>query len=142
MIDQAFLEQIIEEWRKGNNKISVHFDQNFRTWKNKTKRGLSFLLSANLAKISPQQLWPRNEFIGHYLQNHTICYPLVFFIVKTNVDNQVLTTFVIENESTEKILEALNAIKSWNPSMNLRYGIADFYDEEIDVLESFFSGKF
>ena len=62
--------------------------------------------------------------------------------LKTNVDNQVLTTFVIENESSEKILETLNAIKSWNPSMNLRYGIADFYDEEIDVLESFFSGKF
>ena len=54
MIDQAFLEQIIEEWRNGNNNISVHFDQNLRTWKNKTKRGLSFLLSANLAKISPQ----------------------------------------------------------------------------------------
>lgn len=25
MIDQAFLERIIEEWRKGNNKISAHF---------------------------------------------------------------------------------------------------------------------
>ena len=38
--------------------------------------------------------------------------PLFFLVVKTNIDYQVVATFVTESESTESIAEALQALSS------------------------------
>ena len=41
--------------------------------------------------------------------------PLFFLLVKTNINYRVVATFVLENEDTNSIQEALEIIKSWNP---------------------------
>ena len=41
--------------------------------------------------------------------------PLFFLAVKTNVYYQVVASFVLQDESTDFIKEALQVIKDWNP---------------------------
>ena len=64
--------------------------------------------------------------------------PLFFLVVKTNVDYQIVGTFVYEEESTENITEALNIIKDWNPGWKLLYFMTNYSDEEITSNETLF----
>ena len=41
--------------------------------------------------------------------------PLFFVTVQTNVGYKVVTHFIVQSETTEQILEALNIIKAWKP---------------------------
>ena len=41
--------------------------------------------------------------------------PLFFLCVKTNVGYIVVADFIIQGETSEKIQEALDILKSWNP---------------------------
>ena len=41
--------------------------------------------------------------------------PLFFLAVKTNVNYQVVGSFVIEDETVRSINEALEVISKWNP---------------------------
>ena len=41
--------------------------------------------------------------------------PLFFLVVKTNVDYQIVGSFVIQSETADAIYEALSVLKSWNP---------------------------
>ena len=60
--------------------------------------------------------------------------PLFFMAVKTNVDYQIVASFVIESKTYEAISEALAVIKSLNP----KNGITDYFHEEIRALENSF----
>ena len=64
--------------------------------------------------------------------------PLFFMIVKTNVDYQIVASFVIENETYEAITEAVAVIKSWNPKIDPKYGMTDYCHEKIRALENDF----
>ena len=64
--------------------------------------------------------------------------PLFFMIVKTNVDYQIVASFVIENETYEAITEAVAVIKSWNPKIDPKYGMTDHCHEKIRALENNF----
>ena len=66
--------------------------------------------------------------------------PLFFLAVKTNVDYQVVGSFVIQDESTDSIKEALNILKDWNPYWSPNYFMTDFSNEEISAIEETFSG--
>ena len=66
---------------------------------------------------------------------------LFFMVVKTNVDYQIVVSFVIENEIYEAISEAVAVIKSWNPEFNPKYGMTDYCHEEIRALENNFPSK-
>lgn len=66
--------------------------------------------------------------------------PLFFLAVKTNVDYQVVATFVLQHEGTETIKEALQIIKEWNPDWQPAYFMTDFSEEEIDAVEETFPG--
>ena len=46
--------------------------------------------------------------------------PLFFLVVKTNVNFQVCTVIVLQEEPTEMITRALNTIKLWNPEHLLK----------------------
>ena len=41
---------------------------------------------------------------------------LFFLCVRTNVGYSVVAGFIVQEESAEKIAEALSVIKQWNPS--------------------------
>ena len=66
---------------------------------------------------------------------------LLFFMVeKTNVDYQIIASFVAENKTQESINEALGVIKSWNPQFSPKCGMTDYCNEDIKSLESTFPG--
>ena len=64
---------------------------------------------------------------------------LFFMVVKTNVDYQIVASFVIENETYEAIWEAVAVIKSWNPEFDPKYDMTDYCHEEIRALENNFT---
>ena len=47
--------------------------------------------------------------------------PLFFMVVKTNVDYQIVPSFVAEKETQEAITEALEVIKSWILQFSPKY---------------------
>lgn len=67
---------------------------------------------------------------------------LFFLVVKTNVDYQIVATFICEGESTKSILEALSFIKSHNPDWIPSYFMTDYSDAEINAINTLFPGKF
>eukprot|EP00794_Sanderia_malayensis_P010260 gene10260-11312_t len=55
--------------------------------------------------------------------------PLFFLVVRTNVDYQVVGTFVCESETTESIQEALEIIKKWNPEFKPKHFMTDYSND-------------
>lgn len=66
--------------------------------------------------------------------------PLFFIAVKTNVDYIIVASFVVQDETTESIQEALSIIKQWNPGWRPQNFMTDLCEEEINALESIFPG--
>ena len=66
--------------------------------------------------------------------------PLFFLMVKTNVDYQVVATFVVQDENKESTKEALEFIKSWNPEWKPKVLMVDNDSEEILALQEVFTG--
>ena len=67
--------------------------------------------------------------------------PLFFVAVKTNVNYQVVASFVIQDESTDSITEALSMIQAWNPEVNPKAFMVDYCAEEIEAIERVYPGK-
>ena len=57
--------------------------------------------------------------------------PLFFVVVKTNVNYQVVASFVVQDETTMAITEALRIIKSWTPEWDPKCFTVDNCDEEM-----------
>ena len=66
--------------------------------------------------------------------------PLFFIVVETNVDYQVVASFVIQDETTSAIMEALSVVQSWNSSRNPHLFMTDNCEEEIQAIEAIFPG--
>ena len=64
--------------------------------------------------------------------------PLFFVCVHTNVGYKVVAEFLCQNEDNECIAEALNIIKSWNPTWKPNYFMVDYSMAEINAIESEF----
>ena len=67
--------------------------------------------------------------------------PLFFLVVKTNVNYAVVGVFVIQNETTADIIEALQLFQKWNLAWSPKYFMTDFCQEEISSIEAVFQGK-
>lgn len=66
--------------------------------------------------------------------------PLFFVTVRTNVGYKVVAHFIIQSETTEQILEALNLLKTWNPQWNPPFFLSDYSEAEISAIERAFPG--
>ena len=67
---------------------------------------------------------------------------LFFVAVKTNVDYQIVASFVTQDETTESITEALGVLREWNPGWSPGYFFTDLCEQEIHAIENTFSGTF
>lgn len=67
--------------------------------------------------------------------------PLFFLVVRTNVDYQVVGSFVVQNETSNSIKEALQLIKKENTDWSPKYFMTDNCEQEITALEDVFPGK-
>jgi len=68
--------------------------------------------------------------------------PLFFVAVKTNVDYEPVAAFVTQDESTASIQEALEVLKSWNPTWQPEVFFTDYCEQEIGAIENLFPSKF
>ena len=63
---------------------------------------------------------------------------LFFLCVRTNVGYSVVAEFIVQEESAEKIAEALGIIKQWNPSWNPSFFMTDYSEAELLAIEQVF----
>ena len=66
--------------------------------------------------------------------------PVFFLCVPTNVNYMVVAEFIVENEDTESIKEALQHIRDWNPNWKPKYFMCDYSNQEIAAVEGTFHG--
>ena len=66
--------------------------------------------------------------------------PLFFETVRRNVGYKVVAHFVVQSETTEQILEALNMLKGWNPEWKPPFFLCDYSEAEISAIERAFPG--
>ena len=72
---------------------------------------------------------------------HTKLPSLIFFLtVRTNVGYKVVAHFIVQSETTEELVEALNILKSWNPQWNPPFFLCDYSEAEISAIERSFPG--
>ena len=64
--------------------------------------------------------------------------PLFFLCVHTNVGYLVVADFIIQGETAERIQEALDVLKSWNPQWRPNYFMTDYSEAELQAIESSF----
>lgn len=67
--------------------------------------------------------------------------PLFFLAVKTNVNYQVVGSFVIEDETVRSIKEALEVLSKWNPDWSPPFFMTDNSSQEIQAIERVFPGQ-
>lgn len=67
--------------------------------------------------------------------------PLFLLAVKTNVDYQVVASFIVQHETADPIAETLNILKDWNPSWNPKFFMTDLSEQEINAVEEVFPGN-
>ena len=67
--------------------------------------------------------------------------PLFFVVVKTNIDYQIVGSFVVQSETTDAIFEALSVLKSWNQKWNPSCFMVDYSEEEMSAIGNLFPGS-
>jgi len=68
--------------------------------------------------------------------------PLFFVAVKTNVDYQPVCAFVTHDEMTLSIQEALEILRSWNPTWQPEVFFTDYCEKEISAIQRLFSCEY
>jgi len=68
-------------------------------------------------------------------------FPLFCLFVQTNVDFQLVASFIVEVRNQESILQGLNAIKDWNPGWIPKYVVVDCSDDQSDAVKVVFPSK-
>ena len=67
--------------------------------------------------------------------------PRFFFVtVRTNIGYKVVARFIVQSETTEQILEALNMLKNWNKEWKPPFILCDYSEAEISAIEQAFPG--
>ena len=61
-----------------------------------------------------------------------------FVVMETNVNHQVVTSFVLQGETAATITEALSIIKTWNPTWDPKCFMVGKCDEEIKSIRNIF----
>lgn len=64
--------------------------------------------------------------------------PLFLLVIKTNVNYCPVGFFVVQNEDSKSIAEALSVFRSWNPNWLPQYILVDYSEAEINAINSTF----
>lgn len=68
-------------------------------------------------------------------------FPLFTIFVQTNSDYQLVASFIVEIRNKASVLQALNAVKEWNPGWDPKYLVVDYSDEQIGAVKEAFPGN-
>ncbi|XP_065066055.1 uncharacterized protein LOC135691970 [Rhopilema esculentum] len=164
LIDQECLQEKVNQWKKEQPKSSILFrpkavqnDSETITGENSDKDieedddkeikifrekdgGFLFVYQSAEQKRLLSRYGNEIAFLDATYRTTRYALPLFFLVVKTNVDYQIVASFITENEDTDSITEALEVIKKWNPNFEPSYFMTDYSHEEITAIESVFQG--
>ena len=147
-LDQENLNQHLKQWQKNGNGHNAFF----RPYVSKTTPSSSENISDEQEFEQTLLLVLQEEWQKHILERYgntislidatykTTQYdlPLFFICVRTNVGYMVVAEFVVQSEQSDKIREAIEIIKQWNPNWNPAYFMCDYSETELLALESCF----
>ena len=148
-LDQENACMKIEAWKKSNPQASFFF----RPYKEDSSDGCDQQVLPHQAS-SPcntllyihQEKWQKELLVkyGNTMSLLDATYktmkyelPLFFLCVHTNVGYLVVADFIIQGEA-ERIQEALDVLKSWNPQWRPNYFMTDYSEAELQAIESSF----
>lgn len=164
-IDQEDLQKKVEIWKAGSPDDNFEFhpyatyseeekrpengDKGFETdseqedeemVKTSTK-GLLFVHQTRDQRRLLEQYGNELSMLDATYKTTRYSLPLFFLVVKTNVDYQIVGSFVIQSETADAIYEALSVLKSWNPKWNPSYFMVDYSEEEMSAIGKLFTGN-
>ncbi|XP_014679414.1 PREDICTED: uncharacterized protein LOC106819281 [Priapulus caudatus] len=132
-VDQENLTKIIERWEQepGHNifyrpSLEDDDDDLLFIYQTDSQRRLLELYGNELA------------FLDATYKTTRYSLPLFFVVVKTNIDYQVVATFITESEREDAIREALKILAEWNPDWKPAHFMSDFCEAEIHSIEDVF----
>ncbi|XP_066924257.1 uncharacterized protein [Clytia hemisphaerica] len=65
-------------------------------------------------------------------------FPLFNLFVQTNVDYQLVASFIVEVRNRASILQGLNTVKDWNPGWVPKYIVIDYSDDQSEAVKEVF----
>lgn len=159
MIDQECLSHKIQTWKTEDPEVKIFFRPKSKNVDEKLEKqagngqdldddvmvdvdnGFLFVYQASWQRELLERYGKELILLDATYKTTRYTLPLFFLTVKTNVDYQIVATFVTESETKNAITEAVQIISDWNPNFQPLYGMTDYCNEEIDALESVFPGK-
>ena len=148
-IDQENVADKIAQWQSTNPEDFFYF-RPYGEATPKNTEGHSEEVASNSLLFVHQSRWQR-RLLQRY--GNDICLldatykttryalPLFFLVVPTNVDYQVVASFVIQNETSQCIREALQIIQKETAGWNPKCFMTDNCEQEITAIEGVFPGK-
>ena len=136
-VDQEELAARIVQWKCEDPTAKFHFRPYSYDKETNMKENLLFVHQENWQHVLMKK---NGDLFLMDATYKTMKYdlPLFFLCVKTNMDYVVVAQFVVQSENAATINEALNIIKSWNPSWKPRFAMVDYSEAEINSIEEMF----
>ncbi|KAK3853445.1 hypothetical protein Pcinc_040010 [Petrolisthes cinctipes] len=144
-IDLENVEAKIKSWQQSHTKDKLFFrshldnpnDSKSRT--SVTSPNLMFLIQTRWQKQLLE--WHRHEqcVLNAAFRSVGTSFPLYFLLVKTKVDYQVVASFIVMNDTTEAITEALTICRSWNSNWNPSVIMCGLTEAEMTAVEQVFT---
>ena len=106
------------EGRRDRGKRLPHKAQKEQGWKDFTFCTSDYMAKTTFKKICRRTLYACQTL---HIKPSSPPPPLFFVAVKTNVDYQIVVSFVTHDETTESITEALGVLRQWNPGWSAGY---------------------
>ena len=151
-LDQENLNQHLIQWQKNGNGHNAFF----QPYVSKMTPSSSDCCAENISDeqefeqtllLVLQEEWQKHilERYGNTISLIDATYkttqydlPLFFICVRTNVGYVVVAEFVVQSEQSDKICEAIEVNKEWNPNWNPAYFMCDYSKAELLALEACF----
>jgi len=144
-VDQENLQVLLEQWKERNPYDSFFFrpyTSAISAQESEEKTSFLFCYQSKNQKYLLQRYGDQMCLLDATYKTSRYALPLFFLCVKTNVSYEVVAVFIVQNEQSESIAEALAVLKQWNPSWDPRYFMVDFDTAEILALEDTFPGMY
>ena len=123
-----------------NVKDDNYYDEEVKLTSNTCKQSLLFLHQTTWQRRLLKKYGDNICLLDATYRTTRYSLPLFFLAVKTNVDYQVVGSFIIQHETTEAIAEALQTLKQWNKSWKPQFFMTDLSEQEINSVEEIFPG--
>ena len=146
-LDQKDLNEHISLWREASPQDKYFFRMHSVSGSSDNEdffeeHTLLFAHQSTFQITLYEKYGPHGYFLDATYKTSKYMLPLFFVCVRTNVDYQIIFTFMIQDETKMCITEALSYLKKWNPSVQPCFFMTDFDAEEIRSVEEVFGNTF